>query len=288
MSDSNKTKIGRRLIMYTTMKGNAKVLRTTISDPDMNLECLKGKTLGEAILSIMTPDKTNPIFRHFQEDWNPHVSQRKSYSLVTHSVFLKDAENAVATLKNVLVDEYGEEVLQGFSDGMRGLNNDIPTYGTEIDDEFDLEIEENEEDKFMSQKIKYEFNNLGVVEMNNTEVERSPFLDKGGDSLITHNMDKSVVFSIASDRTGASAAQEGWETVTSKNNKNNKKKNNNQGNGTKLSSILKKGGLTDNKQAKSLALPDRQKILLTRKYKAKEYKNTYQRVSSMKKSYKSS
>ena len=99
MSDSNKTKIGRRLIMHTTMKGNAKVLRTTVTDPDMRLECLKEKTLGETILAIMTPDKTNPIFRHFQEDWRRHVSQRKSYFLVTHSFFLNDAEKAVATLK---------------------------------------------------------------------------------------------------------------------------------------------------------------------------------------------
>ena len=157
----------------------------------------------------MTPDKTNPIFRHFQEDWRLHVNQRKSYSVVTHSVFLNDAEKAMATLKNVLVDDYGKEILQGFSDGMRGLNNDIPTYRTEPEDKFDLEIEENEDDKFMSQKITYEFNNLGVVEMNNKEVERSPFLDKGGDLLITHNLDKLVAFSMASDRTDATAAQDG-------------------------------------------------------------------------------
>ena len=98
----------------------------------------------------------------------------------------------------------------------------------------------------MSQKIKYEFNNLGVVEINNKEVERSPFLDKGGDLLITHNLDKSVAFLMASDRTDATAAQKGWETVTYKNNKNNKSKNNTQGSGTKLSLILKKGGSTDN------------------------------------------
>ena len=148
------------------------------------------------------------------------------------------------------MDEYGEEVLQGFSDGTRGLNNDIPTHGTDLDDKFDLEIEENEDDKFMSQKIKYEFNNMGVVEMNKTVTERSPFLDKGGDSIITHNLDKSVTFSIASDRTDATAAKEqGWETVTYKNknkNKNkNKKQNNNQTGATALPSILKKGG-TDN------------------------------------------
>ena len=98
----------------------------------------------------------------------------------------------------------------------------------------------------MSQKIKYEFNNLGVVEMTNKEVERSPFLDKGGDLLITHNLEKLVAFSMVSDRTDATAAQEGWETVTYKNNKNNKKKNNTQNGSTTLSSILKRGGATDN------------------------------------------
>ena len=153
MLDLNKTKNGRRVIMHTTMKGNAKVLRMTVKDPDVRLKCLKEKTLGEAILAIMTPDKTNQIFRHFQEDWRPHVNQRKSYSLVTHSVFLNDTEKAVAMLKNVLVDDYGKEVLQGFSDGMRGLNNDIPTYGTEPDDEFDLEIEENEEDNLCPRRL---------------------------------------------------------------------------------------------------------------------------------------
>ena len=96
--------------------------------------------------------------------------------------------------KSVLVDEYGKEVLQGFSDGTKVLNNDIPTYGMDPDNKFDLEIEDNEDDKCMSPKIKYEFNNLGVVKMNNMVVERSPFLDKGGDLLITHNLDKSVAF----------------------------------------------------------------------------------------------
>ena len=140
----------------------------------------------------------------------------------------------------------GKEVLQGFSDGTRGLNNAIPTYRTELDNDFDLEIEENEDDKFMSQKIKYEFNNLGVVEMTNKVTERSPFLDKGGDSIITHNLDKSVAFLMASDRTDATAVQEGWETVTNKSNKNNKKQNNTQKGATTLPSILKKGGTTDN------------------------------------------
>ena len=85
--------------MHTTMKGNAKVIRTTVSDPDMRLECLKDKTSGETILAIMTPDKMNPTFRHFQADWRPHVNQRKSYSLVTHSVFIKNAEKVVETVK---------------------------------------------------------------------------------------------------------------------------------------------------------------------------------------------
>ena len=62
--------------------------------------------------------------------------------------------------------------------------------------------------------------------MNNTGAERSPFLGKGGDLLITHNLDKLVAFLMASDRTDATAAQESWATVTYKNNKNNNKKNN--------------------------------------------------------------
>ena len=138
----------------------------------------------------MTPDKTNPIFRHFQEDWWPHLHQQKSYSLVTHSVFLSDTEEAVAMLKNVLVDKYGDEVLQECLDGTKGLNNNIPTYRMDPDEEFDLEIKDTKDDKFMTQQIKYEFNNLGVVEMKNKSVERPSFLDKGGDSFITHNLDK--------------------------------------------------------------------------------------------------
>ena len=62
MSKDNVDKIGNRIKMHTAMKGNQVTFDTNIKDPDMTLECLKGQTIGEAVLGIMTPDKKNPLF----------------------------------------------------------------------------------------------------------------------------------------------------------------------------------------------------------------------------------
>ena len=65
MSKDNVEKIGNGIKMHTVMKGNQVTFDANIKDPDMTLECLKGQTIGEAILSIMTPDKENLLFCHF-------------------------------------------------------------------------------------------------------------------------------------------------------------------------------------------------------------------------------
>ena len=128
-------------------------------------------------------------------------------------MFITEAEQEGEMLKNILVDKYCDKVLQGFSDGMKGLKNPNPTYGLDDEEcEFDVETEETENKKFMIQKIKYEFNNLGVVEMN-TQADKSPYLVKGGNLVITHNLEMLVVFSIASDRMDGGSESE-WETVS--------------------------------------------------------------------------
>ena len=62
MSDANKEKIGCIIQAHTMMKANRITFKTDIKDPNMKLGCLKGKTLGETILAIMTtytqPDRT--------------------------------------------------------------------------------------------------------------------------------------------------------------------------------------------------------------------------------------
>ena len=62
VSKENMTKIGNHIKMHTLVKGNQVTFKTGVKDPDMKLDCLKGKTVGELILEIMAPDKKNPLF----------------------------------------------------------------------------------------------------------------------------------------------------------------------------------------------------------------------------------
>ena len=194
MSDANKEKIGRRIQAHTMMKANGITFETDIKDPNMKLQCLKGKTFGETILGIMTEDKKNPVFRHFQKDWTFDLHENR-YSLVSHTAFEKDAKQCMETLKNILVDEYGDEVLQGFKQGMQGLNNPYPMYGSGHDG-FKFE-EDEEDDKWLNNSISCTVTNMSMIDAT----------DKGShetesESVFT-NLDKSAAFSVGSDRSDA-------------------------------------------------------------------------------------
>ena len=106
ISAKNREKIGERIKIHTVMKRNLEVYDLDITDPDMELECLEGITIGEAILKIMTKDNKNPVFRHFQHKWHPDPMINE-YRLTTHKVFKTEAEACMESLKNTLVDKYG-------------------------------------------------------------------------------------------------------------------------------------------------------------------------------------
>ena len=148
----------------------------------------------------MTEDKKNPVFRHFQKDWSFDLHDKK-YSLVSHTAFEKDAKKCMLTLKNLLVEEYGDEVLKGFHDGMTGLNNPHKTYGSVIADTFIFE-EDEEDDKWLNNSIPCTVTNMSVLEESKANSER-PGVTSGQseeESVFT-NLDKSAAFSEGSDRT---------------------------------------------------------------------------------------
>ena len=177
------------------MKGTASTIQTDIKDPNMKLEFLGTKSIGEAILDIMIPDGKDPVFRHFQKDWHPDI-ERKNYSLVFHLAFKKEANQCANTLKNILVKQYGDGVLEVFKNGMRGLNNHYQTYGDKPDDmDFDLD---DDNDKFHRIMVT----DLDLM----TETDNTPKtqIDKGDDSLLT-GMGNTVALSHASDKTKRTA-----------------------------------------------------------------------------------
>ena len=96
MSAKNREKIGERIKMHMVMKRNLVAYDLDIIDPDMELECLDGLTIGEAILKIMTKDNKNPVFRHFQHKWHPDP-MIKEYKLIAHKVFKTEAWKALRT-----------------------------------------------------------------------------------------------------------------------------------------------------------------------------------------------
>ena len=204
LSESNKQKITKRLEMHTTMKGNSDTVQTDIKDPNMKLECLNGKSIGEAILEIMMPGNKDPVFRHFQKDWHPDITQ-ENYSLVFHSAFKTKATQCANTLKNVLVDQYGDGVLEAFKQGMRGLNNNYQTFGDEELEDSNFELDDDE-DKFHRITVT----NLDVME--NHKDNSSEQIDKGDDSLLT-GMANTVAISHTSDNTKRTAVPTVASTV---------------------------------------------------------------------------
>ena len=191
MSAANKQKIGDRLTMHTAMKGNAGTTQTDLKDPNMRLECLKGKSIGEVILKIMMPDNKDPVFCHVQKDWHPDI-ERNNFLLVYHLAFEKEVNQCTDTLKNVLVDQFGDGVLEAFKTGMRGLNNHHQTYGEDIED-FHIDLDNNQ-DKYHRIAVT----NLDMV-TNNTEGGETG-LNTGDDSLLT-GMGNMVALSNTSDKT---------------------------------------------------------------------------------------
>ena len=197
MSKDNVTKIGNRIKMHTTMKGNQVTFETNIKDPDMTLECLKGQTVGEAILGIMTPDNKNPLFRHFKHDWYRDI-YKTTYSLVAHKAFEEQANQCAMTLANVLNDTYGDEVLKAFSTGMRGLNNPHKTYSKDAEDsDFEIDLESDDVDKFMNNTVECTFSNLEIIDQTTSEKETDqPFtgdnstIEMGASMAYTHFSDK--------------------------------------------------------------------------------------------------
>ena len=207
LSESNKQKIAKRLEMHTTMKGNSKTIRTDIKDPNMKIACLNGKSIGEEILEIMMPDKKDPVFRHFRKDWHPDIN-RRDFSLVFHSAFETEATRCAETLKNVLVDKHGDEVLTAFKEGMRGMNNNVQTYGEDeiVDSDFELD---DDDDKFHRITVT----NLDIMDQH--QDPPSDQIDKGDDSLLT-GMANTVAISHTSDKTTRTAVPTVASTVQTK------------------------------------------------------------------------
>ena len=199
MSSDNVKKIGNRIKMHTTMKGNQVTFDTNLKDPDMMLECLKGQTVGEAVLGIMTPDNKNPLFRHFKQDWYRDIS-KKTYSLVAHKVFEQQAQQCALTLVNVLMDTYGEGVLEAFSTGMRGLNNPHKTYGTTTEDsDFEIDLESDDVDKFMNNTVECTFSNMEIIDQTADKTNDAELPFTGDNSTI--EMGASLAYTHYSDKT---------------------------------------------------------------------------------------
>ena len=196
MSANNREKIGERIKMHTVMKRHLVSYDLDITDPDMEMECLEGKSIGEAILKIMTKDNKNPVFRHFQHKWHPDPMVQE-YRLIAHKVFKAEADACMDSLKNTLVEKYGDGVLKAFKSKFRGLNNPFPIYGEEEEDE--LELEDDSVDKFLNKTITCQMDNMEIVDNNQTDTDNQevlPYIDD--DSQLT-NLDKTVAHTNASD-----------------------------------------------------------------------------------------
>ena len=193
------------------MKGNQVTFDTNIKDPDMTLKCWKGQTIGEAILEIMTPDKKNLLFCHFKHDWYSDIN-KTSYSLVAHKAFEKQANQCAMTLINVLVDKYGDGVIDAFESGMRGLNNPHKTYGDEAEDsDFKLDLESDNVDKFMNNTVECTFSNLEIIDQTSPDNNQEALLT--GDNL-TIKMGASLAYTHFSDKTQISEHNNPKKTTT--------------------------------------------------------------------------
>ena len=106
------------------------------------------------------------------------------------------------TLINVLVDTYGDGVIEAFTTEMRGLNNPHKTYGTETgdDSDFELDLKNNNVDKFMNNTVKCTFSNLEIIDQTNPDkTQEQPCtgdnstIEMGASLAYTHFSDKTPI-----------------------------------------------------------------------------------------------
>ena len=64
--------INRRMALHIQMKWSNQTLETSIRNPGLKLQCLEGKSIGQAILEheIEVDGQHEPYFRHFAKVWN--------------------------------------------------------------------------------------------------------------------------------------------------------------------------------------------------------------------------
>ena len=198
--------INKRMALHIQMKWSNHTIESNIKNPGIKLECLKGQSIGQAILAyeLETDGQSEPYFRHFSKVWHRDPTVEK-WELCVHQHMYQAAKNQYAKIISDLVKKHGDEIYQAFD------NDYGHSYASHAQQEetitFDLD---DDKDMYMAGKGNFHFQGIELVSKDQTAAAT---LKKFQDDAAT-----SVGFSEHENNTNNSPEDDhpssGWQRVT--------------------------------------------------------------------------
>jgi hypothetical protein len=107
---------------HIAMNAKAVQIPIPIRDPTMMIIINEGKenehkkSIGSIILDLECEEKHNePYFRHFAKKWSPRYEDKK-FTACVHNEMIKEATGILEVLEDKLINKYGEQVRDAFTD----------------------------------------------------------------------------------------------------------------------------------------------------------------------------
>lgn len=194
------TYIQRLVRCHTAMKQAIIGYDLPIADPTQKHPSLKGKSIMQVIMQLKCPEENNRSFFHsIEKKWNrdPTVKQ---YQLNCLKYMADRAREEVRILKATLVKQYGELVLECFTDEAKQSKEKPEQHKATMEEQhiynvFGIDIgdidsdEEGEKDPFLTGEMKIGIDLSAVAgELNNTEVKNG-FQNEPADNRFTGTRD---------------------------------------------------------------------------------------------------
>ena len=207
--------INRRMALHIQMKWTNHTIQSSIKNPGAKLECLKGKSIGHAILEheMEVDGQKEPYFRHFTKVWNRDPTIERWEICVHQHMYQAAKANYINIVKELAV-KHGNEIYEAFHDGPECTNETEQTQSEEERITFDLD---DDDDMYMSGKGNFIFQ--GIPDIQDTQSKELAKLKQMQDDAAT-----SVGFSANENQKELQPEEtpdSGWTTVT-RNNRNNR------------------------------------------------------------------
>lgn len=226
--------INKRMALHIQMKWSNQTIESSIKNPGMKLDCLEGKSIGQAILEYEQEidGQSEPYFRHFSKVWNRDPTIEK-WEICVHQHMYRAANEQYHKIIQDLATKHGDAIYDAF-------DTDNTSYAahtkTPVEETITFELDDDD-DMYMTGKGNFKFQGIQIVDK---DKEAASKLQQMNDDAAT-----SVGFSEHENQTGTPPEDDhptsGWQTVTRNNRKAKHKADNESPHGSPSSTNAAKG-----------------------------------------------